>query len=108
MTTERDYDLLVHQGTPKLDRDEYCEEHGADTLMFLSEEYLDQAVIGVSTNQNVIYDGNMIIELLVNNNPEMTWEDAIDHYEYNIVGPTANSNGQNGQPIIVNLDKGEK
>lgn len=49
----------------------------------------DEAIIGVTSVGNgsvvVVYDTAKIIDILIKNGP-MTWEDAIDHFDYNIRG----------------------
>lgn len=46
----------------------------------------DDAIIGIdAVNFRVIYSVSKIIEILMSDD-EMTYEDAIEHYEYNIAG----------------------
>lgn len=55
-----------------------------EEALFLEPAYFDQAIVGVS-NGLVVYDKSAIIDLLQRED-KMTYEDAIEHYEYNIAG----------------------
>lgn len=62
---------------------EYNEE-----LLLLDPEYFDEAIVGIVSGintQTVCYDKNKIIELLMREDG-MTEEDAIEHFEFNIIG----------------------
>jgi hypothetical protein len=68
-------------------RDEIAEDFGEE-LLFLDEPYFDEAIVGVVhrfSETVVCYDLNKIIELLMTVD-EMSEEDAIEHFHYNIVG----------------------
>jgi hypothetical protein len=54
-------------------------------LEFLKADGLDYAVIGFDeTSERLIYSVSKIIEILIAD--DMSVEDALDHYYYNIVG----------------------
>ena len=57
-------------------------------LMVLDPEYFDEAIIGLVQRINldvVCYDKDKVIELLCVKEG-MTYEDAIEHFEFNIIG----------------------
>lgn len=52
----------------------------------LKADGLDDAVIGIETrSMRLIYSVDKILEILVTQD-EMTYEDALEHYHYNIEG----------------------
>ena len=62
-------------------RDELGEEHGMD-LLFLSEDFFDDAIVGVSYNSQVVYDMDLMVDLFATNN-DCTEEDALEYLEFN-------------------------
>jgi len=67
-------------------RDAIAEDH--PELMVLDPEYFDEAIIGLVQRINldvVCYDKDKVIELLCVKEG-MTYEDAIEHFEFNIIG----------------------
>jgi hypothetical protein len=67
-------------------RDEIAEFN--EELMLLEPAYFDKAIVGVVSGMNietVCYDKAKIIELLMTEE-EMTEEDALEHFYYNIAG----------------------
>jgi hypothetical protein len=67
-------------------RDEIAEFN--EELMLLEPAYFDKAIVGVVSGMNietVCYDKAKIIELLITEE-EMTEEDALEHFYYNIAG----------------------
>ena len=67
-------------------RDEIAEFN--EELMLLEPSYFDKAIVGVVSGMNietVCYDKAKIIELLITEE-EMTEEDALEHFYYNIAG----------------------
>lgn len=56
-----------------------------EEALVLSEDYLDEAIIGVSVDGNVVYDYDKLVEIYVKHDG-MTYEDAVDWIEYNVVG----------------------
>lgn len=57
-------------------------------LLVLEPEYFDGAIIGLAQRIGmdvVCYDKEKVLELLCVKE-EMTYEDAIEHFEYNIIG----------------------
>ena len=65
----------------KMTRDELVEEHGMD-LLFLSEDFFDDAIVGVSYNSQVVYDMDLMVDLFATNN-DCTEEDALEYLEFN-------------------------
>lgn len=72
----------------KMKRDylmEYAEE---PEMLFLDEEYFDEALIGFMLNGDVnvaVYDKNKCIEVMIMNE-YMTEEEAWEYFDYNIQG----------------------
>ena len=68
-------------------RVELADKHG-DELLFLSEDYFDQAIVGVSNEDRVVYDMDKMIELSCKAN---NWEidEAIEYLEFNTWGAYA-------------------
>ena len=62
-------------------RQDVADEHGAD-LLFLSEEYFDEAIVGVTGKSQVVYDMDAMIDLFSTNN-DCTYEEAIEYLEFN-------------------------
>lgn len=58
-------------------------------LLFMDPEYFDEAIIGVATSATgmmaVAYSEPKIIELLIRHD-QMTPDDAMEHYQFNILG----------------------
>ena len=86
----------------KINRQEYCEDHGFDNLVFLDEIY-DDAVIGVTSNGHVAYTGIMLLDLIVINFPDLSWLDIMYIYD-TVVIPIDVSDVTNKQPIVIDLD----
>ena len=51
----------------KMNRDELVDEHGAD-LLFLSEDFFDAAIVGVTQGSQVVYDMDLMVDLFSTNN----------------------------------------
>ena len=47
---------------------------------------LDDAIIGYSINGEVVYDVEKIIQILMKQDPEITEEEANEHFDFNIAG----------------------
>lgn len=57
-------------------------------LLVLEPDYFDEAIVGVAQRIGmdvICYDKEKVLELLCVKE-EMTYEDAIEHFEYNIIG----------------------
>jgi hypothetical protein len=57
-------------------------------LLVLEPDYFDSAIIGLAQRIGmdvICYDKEKVLELLCVKE-EMTYEDAIEHFEYNIIG----------------------
>lgn len=57
-------------------------------LLVLEPDYFDEAIIGLAQRIGmdvICYDKEKVLELLCVKE-EMTYEDAIEHFEYNIIG----------------------
>jgi hypothetical protein len=68
---------------------------GGDELLFMEQEYFDEAIIGVATSSlgmmAVAYSEPRIIELLIKHD-RMTPEEAMEHYQVNILGAYVGEN----------------
>lgn len=62
-------------------RQDVVDEYGAE-LLFLSEEYFDGAIIGVTGKSQVAYDMDVMIDLFSRNN-DCTYEEAVEYLEFN-------------------------
>ena len=62
-------------------RDEWAEEHGMD-LLFLSEDFFDDAIVGVTQSSQVVYDIDRMIDLYAANN-NCTEEEAMEYLDFN-------------------------
>jgi hypothetical protein len=73
---------------------------GGNDLLFMDPEYFDEAIIGVATNAvgmvAVAYSEPKVIELLVKHD-KMTPDDAMEHYQFNILGSYVGEN----TPIFI-------
>lgn len=67
---------------------------------FLLADGFNEAIIGVEyISGRVIYDIDIMIQTLINE--EMSYEDAIEHLEYNVLGSYVGEN----TPIYINQIK---
>ncbi len=67
---------------------------------FLLADGFNEAIIGVEyISGRVIYDIDMMIKILIDE--EMSYEDAIEHLEYNVLGSYVGEN----TPIYINQIK---
>jgi hypothetical protein len=62
---------------------------GGDELLFMDQEYFDEAIIGVATNalgiMAVAYSEPKVIDLLIKHD-RMTPDEAMEYYQFNILG----------------------
>jgi hypothetical protein len=70
-----------------MDKREFIAQFNPDAVMW---DGLDEAIIGLSTNGNVIYDVNKIQEILYagwkeDPKDDVTMDDVIEYVEYNIL-----------------------
>ena len=79
------------------------EDAGVDAMALEPREEYDSCIAGIgwrtASDPVLIYDRAKILEFL---QTEMTEEDAIEHYEFNIVGSWVGD----GTPIFVELRDG--
>ena len=79
--------------------DDYATNMGIELIVF---DGLDEAIIGLAASFNtysVAYSEEKILEILMRE-PDMTHEDAIEHFGFNIQGSYLGE----GTPTIVKLD----
>ena len=62
-------------------RELLAEKHGEE-LLFLSEEYFDEAIVGVTNDDRVVYDMDKMIEVLCHES-NCDIEEAIEYLEFN-------------------------
>lgn len=66
-------------------------------------DHYDEAIIGVASrcgHEDILaYDADLIIQLLMNDG--MTEEDAVEHFEYNVIGSWVGE----GTPIFVSANR---
>ena len=84
----------------------YCEERGLEgddaPLLFDNHAY-DDSIVGISDDGRVVYDFNSMVEELMEDEGEWTYEEAVEWIEYNTVrsipyaGPKA--------PIVIDIDR---
>lgn len=76
-----------------------------DAIIFTSPSY-DDAIIGISLDGSVIYDYDKMIDYLMRTD-DMTYDDAIEWLDYNVIGYYPSS--MNGVPptIIYSFENGE-
>lgn len=69
-----------------------------NTLIIDGEEY-DGAIIGIDDDsERLVYDYDKLVEITMDNsNPRMTWEEAAEYVDYNIIGAKSMYS-----PIIMN------
>jgi hypothetical protein len=65
----------------EMTRDKMAEEHGEE-LLFLSEDFFDNAIIGITYNSQVVYDMDRMIELFSENN-DCDTDEAIEYLSFN-------------------------
>ena len=62
---------------------------GGDELLFMEQEYFDEAIIGVASNSvgmmAVAYSEPKVIDLLIKHD-RMTPDEAMEYYQFNILG----------------------
>lgn len=58
----------------------YLEDNYPDSYLF---DDLDDAIVGVSTSDNVVYEFDKIIQILMERDG-MTYEEAVEYFDYNI------------------------
>lgn len=66
-------------------REEYQEHGASEDALFLTEEFYDEAIIGVDYSGRIVYDIAKIIEVLQTSDG-MTEDEACEYFEYNIAG----------------------
>jgi hypothetical protein len=59
---------------------EYLENNYPDSYLF---DDLDDAIIGVSTSDNIVYEFDKIIQILMERDG-MTYEEAVEYIDHNI------------------------
>lgn len=68
-------------GRLEMIRQEIAEQHG-DDLLFLSEEYFDGAIVGVTNYGRVVYDMGEMVDILCEEEGWITRE-AVEYLEFN-------------------------
>lgn len=66
-----------------MDRETICELYGEDTIV-LEPDFLDEAIVGASSDGILIYDVDLLANAFVKHD-NMTYEEAIEWIEYNTI-----------------------
>lgn len=66
-------------------REEYQDYGASEDALFLTEDFYDEAIIGVDYSGRIVYDVAKIIEVLQTADG-MTEDEACEYFEYNIAG----------------------
>jgi hypothetical protein len=77
----------------------YIEETGLKDVSLFDEPNFETAIIGISDNDQVIYDYELMVEYLVRY-CDMTFEEAEDYIEFKTVDSLKTMTGR--KPIILN------
>jgi hypothetical protein len=68
---------------------------GGDELLFMDQEYFDEAIIGVATSSlgmmAVAYSEPKVIDLIIKHD-RMTPDEAMEYYQFNILGAYVGEN----------------
>jgi len=68
---------------------------GGDELLFMEQEYFDDAIIGVATSSlgmmAVAYSEPKVIDLIIKHD-RMTPDEAMEYYQFNILGAYVGEN----------------
>lgn len=86
----------IINGSDCLTVEERLLENEYEDVVVYSNSSYDNALIGVSTDGQVIYDYDLMVEWLINNE-NMTYEEAVDYIEYNVIV----TNNDNKYPIVM-------
>lgn len=76
----KETEVQVLQSMAQKIKDDYLSNTYPDSIVL---EGLDEAIIGISTNGNVIYSVDKIISIFVNRD-NMTIEEATEYFDYNV------------------------
>ena len=64
--------------------EEYIEENGFNLSVYFTNPNYASAIIGISTEGNVVYSYERMIDYLMKTD-DMTYEDAVDWIDYDVV-----------------------
>ena len=82
-------------------RDDLVDLSGNEEMLFVDPERFDAAIVGyvdrIGVPSLTCYDKNKVIEILMED--DMSWEEAEEYYEYNIVGAYMGAN----TPVFLTL-----
>ena len=78
-------------------REELRLQYGHENLIFLKEDYFDEAIIGVTLDGQVVYDEEVICLQLMSKDG-MSEEEEIEYFEFNIAGAHIEMG-----PIFINV-----
>ena len=76
------------------------DEH-AEGAKYLTDDMFHDCIIAItnSCEPNIVYDSKKIIEALMSGDDGLSYEDAIEHFEFNILGSYVGER----TPIFVNM-----
>ena len=88
---------MVQQGTIMTKFEDIEEYVGDEALTLEPREQYDKCIVGVTYHGDcIVYDANLVIQSLITDQ-EMTEEEALDWFEYNVIGSYMGEN----TPIFI-------
>lgn len=80
--------------------EEYIEENGFNLSVYFTNPNYASAIIGISTEGNVVYSYERMIDYLMKTD-DMTYEDAVDWIDYDVVRSIPYIQKMGTMPIII-------
>lgn len=80
--------------------EQYIEENGFNLSVYFTNPNYASAIIGISTEGNIVYSYEKMIDYLMKTD-DMTYEDAIDWIDYNVVRSIPYTQKMGTMPIII-------
>ena len=80
--------------------EEYIEENGFNFSVYFTNPNYASAIIGISTEGNVVYSYERMIDYLMKTD-DMTYEDAVDWIDYDVVRSIPYIQKMGTMPIII-------
>ena len=80
--------------------EEYIEENGFNLSVYFTNPNYASAIIGISTEGNVVYSYERMIDYLMKTD-DMIYEDAVDWIDYNVTRSIPYTQKMGTIPIII-------
>ena len=80
--------------------EEYIEENGFNLSVYFTNPNYASAIIGISTEGNIVYSYERMIDYLMKTD-DMTYEDAVDWIDYDVVRSIPYIQKMGTMPIII-------